>query len=120
MGYTTSAYHFYGVHVPDDQWTEGYAEAEGGRLDDVIKSLGFGSKSAKVSHLTAGRYDQHMLFLLIDIDGLDVEVELGSYRMSMPPEAVPSDWNLALSVVASEAGYSGLLAPRWITVPSID
>lgn len=121
MGYFYSAYHFYGVHVPEDQWAEaGPASEEGERIDGVIRDLGFRTSGTKVGHLSAGKYDQDMFFLLIDIDGLDVEVELGEYRVSLTPAAIPREWDQALSAVAKAAGYTGLARPGWITVPSMD
>lgn len=120
MGYSYRAYHFYGVHVPSDQWTEDYAAGEGDRIDGVISGLGFSTRGTKVGHLSAGKYDQDMFFLLIDIYGLDTEVDLGEYRVSMPPAAVPREWDQALTAVAKAAGYTGLARPGWITVPSVD
>lgn len=120
MGYFYSAYHFYGVHVPKSQWIEDYAAAEGDRISGVISDLGFRTSGTKVGHLSAGKYDQDMFFLLIDIEGLDAEVELGEYRVSMPPASIPREWDKALAMVASAAGYSGLGNPSWITVPSMD
>ena len=120
MGFSYSAYHFYGVHVPQDQWTESYAAAEGDRISGVIRDLGFSTRGTKVGHLSAGKYDEDMFFLLIDIQWLDAEVELGEYRVSMPPASIPREWDKALAQVASAAGYSGLAKPGWITVPSKD
>lgn len=119
MGSYHSAYHFYGMHVPDEQWTESHAYGEGERLGEIIKRLGLGSASVGVGWLAAGDYDRDMLFLCIDVKGLSAEVRLGEYRLS--PSQIPDtfNWNTALRMVADEAGYEGLLQPGWVTVPDL-
>lgn len=103
MGMDYSAYHFYGVHVPREQWVGGYnAWSEGERLDPVIKDLGLGDGSVSVGWITAGDYDRDMLFLCVDIKGLDFEVRLGEYRAS-PQLPAEVNWNMALRLVADAA-----------------
>jgi len=116
MGIQHSAHHFYGVRVPDDQWTESCND-EGDKIDSIVRALGLGDKSVSVGHTTAGRYDQHMLFLCIRIEGVDDEVGLGEYRISRTGALSP-EWDEALRMVASGMGYEGLAKPGWITVPS--
>jgi hypothetical protein len=114
-----SAYHFYGVHVPSEQWAKGYyAWSEGERLDPIIKDLGLGDGSVSVGYLCAGDYDRNMLFLCVDIQGLGFEVRLGEYRVS-PQLPAEVNWNMALRMVADTAGYTGLADPAWITVPDL-
>lgn len=122
MGYTTSAYAFYGIHVPEDQWAEAFtAYEEGDRLDPIIRDVfkDAGPGTPKVCHLSAGKYDQDMFFIGIDT-GDHWEVELGQYRVSLAPAAIPREWDQALAAVAKAAGYTGLARPGWITVPSVD
>lgn len=118
MGMQYSAYHFYGVHVPNQQWQVDHAWGEGERVSKVIRDLDLGDKSAKVGWLAAGGYDRDMLFLLIDIEGLDAEVKPGEFRLS-PNRDTPLNWDLALRMVADAAGYTGLSSPGWITVPDV-
>ena len=75
--------------------------------------------TVKVSHLSAGRYDDDMFFIGIDT-GESWEVDLGEYRVSLPPDRIPLVWRMALEDVTRLAGYTGLEAPGWITVPSVD
>lgn len=121
MGYTTSAYHFYGIRIPEDQWTEAYAGREGERLDSTIHDVAV-QLGVRLSHLTAGYYDNHMLFVGIDNNGVSWEVKLGSYRQVGSVQQVPDVWIGALSLLVKSAGYSQMSidAPGWITVPSVD
>lgn len=120
MGYIHSSYAFYGVHVPSSQY-KGYAPEEGERLDGVIKSVSTVG-GPRVGHVSAGPYDDDMLFLCVVPDGWDVEVELGafrSFRCEKHQEDLPG-WDRALSRVAAAAGYRNLEEPGWIVVPSLD
>lgn len=123
MGFTTSAYAFYGIHIPSDQWAElsNQAYEEGERLDPIIRDVFKDADpgTPKVGHLAAGRYDDDMLFIGIDT-GDSWEVGLGEYRVSLTPAAIPRSWDTALRAVANAAGYTGLEQPGWITVPSVD
>lgn len=114
MGIQYGACHFYGVHVPSEQWAEG-VDDEGDRIDSVVRSLGLGDGSVSVGQVTAGRYDQHMLFLCIRVDGVDTDIELGEYRISRTGALDPA-WDEALRMVAGGMGYEGLAKPGWITV----
>lgn len=119
MGFSQSAYHFYGAYVPETQWQCNWASAEGERLDDIIRELfpHGDAASVRVGHLAAGDYDRNMLFLCISIEGLDIEVELGEFRMSPDiPDLV--NWGTAIRMVADAAGYQGLVT-GWITVPDL-
>lgn len=115
MHYT--AFHFYGMHVPASQYKGRHVYDEAERLDALIQDLALGDKSTGVGHITAGAYDRDMLFLCIDIYGLDADVELGSFRTSAIDIGVRSEWDKALKILADAAGYKGLMQPNWITVP---
>lgn len=125
MGYTTSAYHFYGIRIPEDQWTEAYAALEGERLDsmihDVNKIAELNGHSVRLGTLTAGQYDQHMLFVGVR-GGLSWEVNLGTYQYVRVFGSVPDEWDVMLKLLAAFAKYNGntIHAPGWITVPSVD
>lgn len=111
-----SAYHFYGAHVPRDWWFEPHPHREGDRLDAVIASYGLSDRNACLAHLTAGEYDQDMLFLTVQLKGLDTEVKLGEFRRS-PTLPVTRQWDMALRAVAAVAGYDPRkLVCGWITV----
>lgn len=120
MSTEITAYHFYGVHIPDDLIVGGAAvweEAE--RLDEVIKDQGLGSRhgSVSVGHLSAGAYDRNELFLCMSLKGLSGEVRIGEQRRAVQlPDT--RNWDLALRLVAESAGYdwAKLLPPCWMVV----
>lgn len=116
MGMHHSAYHFYGMHVPRDQWQEDHAYGEGERLGGIVRELGLGDKAVGVGWLAAGDYDRDMLFMCIDIKNLSIAVKLGEFRLS-PTMPVLESWTGMLKTLAVHAGYTGLAAPAWITVP---
>lgn len=116
MGMYYSTYNVYGVHVPQDQWVEGWAPHEGERLSPIIKELGIGNKSIRVSWLSAGDYDRDMLFICMDITGMESQVEMGEYRLN-PTIPDMGNWDIALRTVAEAAGYQDLGPCGWITVP---
>jgi hypothetical protein len=117
MGFSYGAYFVYGVHVPADRFPDRHVWAEAERLDGVIRELGHLTNSFGLSHLTAGDYDRDMLFLCIDIPGVDSEVSLGSFSRAMPTAAVPKVWDDALKLLARAAGYGDLGEPAWTVVP---
>lgn len=117
MGTSTSAYHFYGMHVPNAEWTDGWASGEGERVDKVVKLLG--AEAASVGHLTAGDYDLDMLFLCIDQTGVSIEVNLGTFRLVRGTELAAVGWDTRLRRVAEAMGYVNVSEPGWITVPDV-
>lgn len=115
MGYYQSAYAFYGIHIPSDQWTEGYAGAEGEKIDSILRALG--NKVKYVGHLSAGQYDNDRLFLVASHKDESLEVELGEYRRFTAD--VHEHWALELVCVAQAMGYTDLEEPSWIVVPDL-
>lgn len=117
MGMSTSAYHFYGVNVPADQWLERWASAEGERLDVAISAVK--DQAPDVGWLTAGGYDRDMLFLCIRQEGVSTEVELGTFKVVRPSVSPDPGWDAQLLAVVQSMGYRQTGAPGWITVPDV-
>lgn len=118
-----SAYAFFGIHVPRDQWEQpsGTVRAESDRLDLILSAARAKDDRLKdVGHLSAGGYDQDMLFLCASGKDQGIEASLGTYRrFSFPDVETARIWIEGLQVLALEAGYSGLEAPAWIAVPDL-
>ena len=119
MGYSTSAYAFYGVHIPRELWTEGHVAAEA----DVVQAVLAANRETlpDVGYLMAGDYDRDMLFLTAGVASDEsVEVELGSFRRY---EAVNSHRLMKLTGQLNKAaqllGYDVLELdpPAYIVVP---
>lgn len=119
MGMSTSAYHFYGMHVPQGQWTLGHISAEMDMIDRVIKAVK--QDAPDVCHISAGDYDRDMLFLAIDEEDVSSEVKLGQFRLVTDQNVQNPWWNDQLATVAHAMGYeSGCTGePGWITVPDV-
>lgn len=125
MGYTTSAYHFYGIHVPHSEFDCLHPWGESERLDELIAEVNtvIEPTNVRLGHVTAGRYDDDMLFVgIITDDGPDWEVGLGEFRIIRASPSVPPGWDEALKLLADRAGYDPdvIGKPGWITVPSVD
>lgn len=119
MGMYHSAYHFYGAHIPSEQWKEGHAWAEGERLGPIIARLGIGDDSIRLGHLAAGDYDRDMLFLVAGARDHRSVVPLGEFRLSSNADVSPM-WNSALTLLAAAADYdTAELSIGWITVPDL-
>jgi hypothetical protein len=117
MGMIYSTYHFYGAHVPADEWYCDHAWFEADRLRGVLKSLGLKDSTASLGVLTAGNYDRDMLFLIIRIKELSPVVQLGEFRLSQQLPVLPQ-WDRALSLAATAADYDpSKLVFGWVTVP---
>lgn len=117
MGFSTSAYHFYGVHVPKREWTEHWAGAEGERLDSVIAAVK--DLAPDVGHITAGGFDTDMLFLTIIQPGVSRVVPLGEFRTVEHSNARDLGWDAQLQFVVETMGYDLQGTPGWITVPDV-
>ena len=118
MGYRTSAYHFYGIHVPADQWVEDdHPVAEGERIDMIVRALAQDARD--IGYVTAGDYDRDMLFLVASGDDDDLEVELGTFRCVSGDQAARPEWDHRLRRVADAMGYELPGEPGWITVPDL-
>lgn len=118
MGMETRAYHFYGVHIPKEQWGAEWAYIEGERLDPIIRSVR--NDAPDVGYITAGGYDQDdMLFLCISQPGVPISVPLGEFRIVTGP-GLSRDlgWDVQLLKVISQTNYVNLKA-GWITVPDV-
>lgn len=115
MGTDISAYHVYGVHVPDEQWIERAAPYEGEKIETVLKRLK--DVAPDVSYLTAGAYDRDMLFLCIHEPDVPSEVRIGSFRIVRRAWTTGDIWDAQLKAVADAMGYKDLGEPGWITVP---
>ena len=121
MGYTTTAYAFYGVYIPREQWPYGsrHLNDETGRIDAVLKA----NKGAvpDVGHLEAGKYDEDMLFLTADVTpGENLEVALGSFKRFEAANSVRlMELTGQLRKAALLLGYNvyGLESPGYISVP---
>lgn len=116
MGMSTSAYHFYGVNVPADQWLERWASAEGERLDVAISAVK--DQAPEVGWLSAGDYDRDMLFLCIRQEGVSAEVPLGEFLVG-GSRAEDLGWDAQLLAVVQSMGYRQTGIPGWITVPDV-
>lgn len=117
MGFQTSAYHFYGVHVPKDQWSHAWASHEAELLDRVIAVVK--DLAPDVRSITAGDYDDDMLFLSIIRPGVSAVIRLGEFRaVTWSAEGDPS-WDEQLHVVVRDMGYARVSPPGWITVPDV-
>ena len=126
MGYSHSTYHFYGVHVPKDQYETDHIGRETEWLDAVIGSVAT-PYDASLGHITAGNYDRDELFLVAgprfdpNDESTHIEVRLGSWRR-VDQARFQKDvaiWDDLLSKVVSAAGYTGLDKPGWIVVPDL-
>lgn len=116
MGMSTSAYHFYGVNIPADQWLERWAGAEGELIDVAINAVK--ADAPDVGYITAGDYDRDMLFLCIRQGG-SVEVELGTFKVVRPSALPDPGWDAQLLAVVQSLGYQQTSEPGWITVPDV-
>lgn len=117
MGFSTSAYHFYGVHIPKDQWSNDWAGSEAEMIDHAIKAVK--DDAPDVRHLTAGGYDDDMLFLCIRQEGVSTEVKLGTFRHVAEDDVQNSGWDEQLFAVVQAMGYRKTGRPGWITVPDV-
>lgn len=118
MGYSTSAFHFLGAHIPKDQYTSGHIQSEEEWLGTVIDHLELGPEG--VGHISAGDYDRYELFLCVVPDGVDHEVELGTFRVGRltPDDETTHTWAHYLKMVWDHAGYIGQPDIGWVTVPN--
>lgn len=119
MGMQTSVYHFYGVNVPKDQWTTDHAWSEGDMLDEVLRATR--DIAPDVGRLSAGDYDNDMLFLCIRQPGVHdgIEIEIGEFRVVTHANVSDPGWNAQLLTVASAMGYRGLGVCGWIVCPDV-
>ena len=119
MGYDTSAYAFYGVHIPREQWGDPHAGGEPDRVQEVLSANSLAVPD--VGYLMAGDYDRDMLFLTADVTpNEDVEVRLGTFRRFEPASShrlmkLTDQLNEAVKLL----GYDilELDAPAYIAVP---
>ena len=120
MGYVYGTNHFYGVHVPREQYAGTHLYDETDRLDKLIK--GASDFPAGLRHVTAGEYDQYELFLAFVPADERIEVPLGEWRLTNYTIRVWDlpEWDRLLSELVSEAGYENLGDPGWVTVPYCD
>lgn len=120
MGYSTSTYMGYGVHVPAAQY-DGYAWTESERLDNsgILRD----PRLAAVGHLTAGDYDRDELFLIASDKDDKLEVELGSFMVVHPHTKAMQlpDWDQQLTRAWVAAGYNpaAMPEPGWIVTPDV-
>lgn len=117
MGFTQSAYHFYGLHVPADQWSEAYAHGEGELVDTVIHAVK--DLAPDVRWMAAGKYDEDMLFLTIYRPGVSSEIEIGEFRLVTEQTVRDLRWDAQLLAVADAMGYRKIGRPGWITLPDV-
>lgn len=117
MGYSTSARYFYGVHIPTHEWTDRWADAEGERLDPVIHAVA--DLAPDVMHLTAGEYDQDMLFLVIHRPGFLTEVPIGEFVKIVSEKSRDLGWDAQLTAVVQAMGYKDVDSPGWIFLPDV-
>lgn len=118
MGYSYGTYHFYGVHVPREQYRTDHLYDETDRLTEVV-ATGPTLSGVRVGYVTAGEYDEYELFLCVVPTGFDREVPLGEWRKT-GPETHAQDiqaWDDLLHTLATVAEYEGLSEPGWITAP---
>lgn len=121
MSYDTSAYAFFGVHIPRDQYQAGGNQTqECGWLDAVIRNTPELTGQG-LGHVTAGRYDADELFLAVSdpADKGGVEIELGTFKRM--DTTVPLVWTMLLERLVREAGYdqSEIQPPTWIALPDV-
>jgi len=117
MGFQTSAYHFYGVHIPKDQWTHAWASGEEKLLSQVLRAVS--DLAPDIRTIAAGPYDQDMLFLAVKRPGHTAEVELGEFRLVTHDQASDLGWDRQLLTVVKTVGYTKTGRPGWITVPNV-
>lgn len=117
MGMTTSARYFYGVHIPTHEWANQWANAEGERLDPVIRAVR--DLAPNVMHLTAGDYDRDMLFLVIHRPGFLTEIPVGEFAKIVPEKSRDLGWDAQIAAVVQAMGYSDVDRPGWIFLPDI-
>lgn len=117
MGMYTSAYHFYGVHVPKDQWSQDWAAAEGELIDTALQAVS--DLAPDVRYITAGNYDQDMLFLAIHQPGIPTEVPVGEFVKITERNVRNLGWDAQLWAVIQAMGYKDIDVPGWIFVPDV-
>ncbi|MFI2426550.1 hypothetical protein ACH5A7_21045 [Streptomyces sp. NPDC018955] len=113
MGMYHSTYFAYGLHIPVD----GPAWAETDRIDSELAKLK--DRCPDVGHLSAGHYDDDMVFLVTKTD----EVRLGSYgRANLATDEERAAWNLQLAHAVVALGYDelpDLAEPGWLCIPDL-
>ncbi|MDK0520366.1 hypothetical protein [Streptomyces sp. ML-6] len=113
MGYITSTYLAYGLRIP----TDAHPWHESGRIDAGLTTIR--DLCPDVGHLTAGQYDQDMVFLVTQY----TEIELGTYgRTTTATAEQVADWNRQLANAVDHLGYGhirDLDAPGWIAIPDV-
>lgn len=119
MGFDNSTYHFYGLHVPSELWTEYTASQEGEKTDAVIRALR--EHMPNVAWLSAGDYDRDHLFLVIDQPGVSSEVRLGTFRLVTGDQLTNCNWDKQLRYLADAMGYgsANVGQPGWIICPDV-
>jgi len=117
MGDHYSVYHFYGVHVPRDQWSAQHLGTEAGLLDETIRAVN--DIAPDVGWLAAGDYCQDALFLCISRPDGCIEIELGKFLTVHPRNVPDHDWDIQLTAVTRTMGYKELNRPEWIICPDL-
>jgi len=95
--------------------------AEHGLADEVERVAGFlespvnRERLSGVTYLTAGGWDDDMLFLVTKC----VSVELGqALRLDDGRQADPAEWH-RLEAAVEGLGYKGLYPPGWMVIPDV-
>ncbi|MFG2225356.1 hypothetical protein [Streptomyces sp. NPDC048644] len=113
MGYYHSSYFAYGLRIP----TDAHLWDETDRIDRVLATIK--DRCPNVGHLTAGAYDDDMLFLVAECNA----VSLGEYgRAASATAEQRASWDHQLAHAVHHLGYgsiSGLEAPGWLCVPDL-
>ncbi|WP_405794076.1 hypothetical protein [Streptomyces sp. NBC_01506] len=112
MGMYHSTYFAYGIHVVTDQhgWQASeHAETELPKVKDRCPNVGY---------LTAGNYDEDMLFLVTE----STEVDLGKFEHVTPARVSAeqqADWDRQLAEAARALGYGEFSSAGWLVVPDL-
>ena len=117
MGFSHSTYHFYGVHVPREQYHTDHQSRETDFIDATIRHTPELAGS-DAGHITAGDYDRDELFLCVVPDGTDCEVSLGDWAVANRHTDTAA-FERQLSLLINALGYEGLGEPGWCVVPDI-
>lgn len=120
MGFSHSTYHFYGVHVPREQYHTDHPWRETEFIDATIKHTPELAGS-DVGHITAGDYDRDELFLCVVPDDTSCEVALGSFAVTshhLYGKDLPA-WDRQLLLLIEALGYKDVGALGWHVVPDI-
>lgn len=117
MGFSHSTYHFYGVHVPREQYRTDHQQRECEFIDATIKHTPELAGS-DVGHITAGDYDLDELFLAVVPEGQSCLIKVGSFRIH-PATCSADTWDVQLGLLIHALGYKDVGEPGWCVVPDI-